>query len=118
MNENDEDVMHAGIVSKSPKNPGIQAVFGIRHRQAKNILVIDTHVGNVSEQFSQMVVSQMLRDHSQELELGMDLAGYEFLFVRFQGVYCRWQTHTGNPYTGWLRDLVAVNELNRHAGPT
>ena len=27
MNENDEDVVHAGIVSKSQKNPGIQADF-------------------------------------------------------------------------------------------
>jgi hypothetical protein len=33
MDENDEDVVHAGIVSKSQKNPGIQADFVIRHRQ-------------------------------------------------------------------------------------
>jgi hypothetical protein len=33
MKENDEDVGHAGIVSKSPKNPEIRADFGIRHRQ-------------------------------------------------------------------------------------
>ena len=34
MNENDEDVVHAGILSKSQKlkTPGIQADFGIRHR--------------------------------------------------------------------------------------
>jgi hypothetical protein len=31
MNENDEDVVHAGIVSKSKKNPGIQADFVIRY---------------------------------------------------------------------------------------
>jgi hypothetical protein len=34
MDENDEDVVHAGIVSKSQKDPGIQADFVIRHRQA------------------------------------------------------------------------------------
>jgi len=33
MNENDEDVVHAGILSKSKNNPGIQADFVIRHRQ-------------------------------------------------------------------------------------
>jgi hypothetical protein len=33
MNENDEDVVHAGIVSKSQKIPGIQADFVIRHGQ-------------------------------------------------------------------------------------
>jgi hypothetical protein len=33
MNENDEDVVHAGIVSKSPKIPEFQADFAIRHRQ-------------------------------------------------------------------------------------
>jgi hypothetical protein len=32
MDENDEDVVHAGIVSKSQKNSGIQADFVIRHR--------------------------------------------------------------------------------------
>src|SRR5262245_55287843 len=36
MNENDEDVVHAGIVSKSQKHPGIQAVLVIRHRQVGN----------------------------------------------------------------------------------
>jgi hypothetical protein len=35
MNENDEDVVHAGIVSKSQKTPGIQADFVIRHRQPR-----------------------------------------------------------------------------------
>jgi hypothetical protein len=37
MNENDEDVVHAGIVSKSPKNPRIQADFVIRHPQATSL---------------------------------------------------------------------------------
>jgi hypothetical protein len=37
MNENDEDVVHAGIGIKISKNHGIQAVFGIRHRQAISI---------------------------------------------------------------------------------
>ena len=31
MNENEEDVVHAGIVSKPKKHPGIQADFEIRH---------------------------------------------------------------------------------------
>jgi hypothetical protein len=35
MNEKDEDVVHAGIVSKSAKNPGIQAEFVIRHGQVR-----------------------------------------------------------------------------------
>jgi hypothetical protein len=34
MNENDEDVVHPGIVTKIPKSPGIQAALVIRHRQA------------------------------------------------------------------------------------
>jgi len=33
LDENDEDLVHAGIVSKSQKNPGIQADFVFRHRQ-------------------------------------------------------------------------------------
>jgi hypothetical protein len=33
LKEHEEDVVHAGIVSKSQKKPGIQADFGIRHRQ-------------------------------------------------------------------------------------
>jgi hypothetical protein len=36
MNEDDEDVVHAGILSKSQKLRGIQAVFVIRHRQPIN----------------------------------------------------------------------------------
>jgi hypothetical protein len=33
MNENDEDVVHAGIVSKSQETPEFRPLFVIRHRQ-------------------------------------------------------------------------------------
>jgi hypothetical protein len=35
LNENHEDVVHVGILSKISKYPGIQADFVIRHQQVR-----------------------------------------------------------------------------------
>jgi len=41
MNENDEDVIHPGILIKISKNPGIQADFVIRHPQVVALSTAD-----------------------------------------------------------------------------
>src|SRR5215469_5256868 len=50
MKENDEDVVHAGIVSNYPKNPGIQADFVIRQRHGSWLNEAEIEIGIFSRQ--------------------------------------------------------------------
>jgi hypothetical protein len=56
MNENDEDVVHPGIVTKIPKSSGIQAGLVIRHRQESGLAGLQPRphhsiCGGLSEEF-------------------------------------------------------------------
>jgi hypothetical protein len=57
----------------------------------RNMLVIQTHVSNITELFAAEVMKKVISDHGAELGIGMPFGGYTMLAVMFEGGgTCEW----------------------------
>ena len=61
----------------------------ISHDQA-NVLLIRTHLTNITEKLGAVLMAQVLRENIPEMKAGFSAVGYRQLVVEFDGGQCAW----------------------------
>lgn len=97
----------------------------IAHPQP-DVLVIHTHLANLTEKFAEETVATMLRQHcchgggpltgamvNQDLDAILPLAGYSTLDVAFENVICGWRPT--DQTTLWCRPTPGPNLWHRYS---
>jgi hypothetical protein len=67
----------------------------------RDVVHVETHVGNISREFAAQVMNSMLGEHGRDLSMGFKMSGYRWLILGFDSFNVVWDI--ANP--SWFQVL-------------